>query len=286
LMSWCDEKCPDGQNPYVWRFSIYGKSANRKTPKNIFHKSDFYTIYDEKGQRLLDIEHGLSGLEDKFAAIRDKKIHKGKLLSRDERDYVLYFLAAMHNRTVASREYAEGEWDRVITLGDEMKNQYNEIPIEKRENIVLPGKLGRGKSYSLEELKQMVEEPVQNIMLPRILTEFELYRKMHVSFLITDDEVGFITSDDPCIWYDPEAYKRPAFYQSVGLGCQSVEVSMPISPRVTLFVSHKQLPLYLKVDKKTVDNFNHKVRFYADKYFIVNQNFKNEYWFKHMEPPK
>ena len=45
---------------------------------------------------------------------------------------------------------------------------------------------------------------------------------MHMAILNTDDEVGFLTSDQPCVWFDPEAYKRPAMYRSIGLGYKSV----------------------------------------------------------------
>lgn len=68
---------------------------------------------------------------------------------------------------------------------------------------------------------------MQTIKIPRINAEFNHYIKMHLSILNTDDEVGFITSDDPCVWFDPEAYKRLPFYRSVGLGYRSVEVHCP-----------------------------------------------------------
>jgi len=286
LMSWCDKKSPKEQSAYLWMYSSDGSKVKRKSPKNIFYKNDFYTIYDDDGSRILDVEHGLSGIENRFAAIRDKKINKGKLLSRVEMDYILYFVAAMNNRTVASRNHFEGEWKKVIDLGDKLKEEILKIPFEKRQNMTFPGSISEGKSRSLTEMKEIRDNPVEQLMLPRIRVEFQQYRKMHASFFITEDDVGFITSDNPCVWFDPDSYKRPAMYQSLGLGYPNIEVTMPISPKVTIIISHHKLPLYIHVEKASVDSMNRKTRFNAKEYYIVNQEHNNKFWFKVLTPPK
>jgi hypothetical protein len=40
---------------------------------------------------------------------------------------------------------------------------------------------------------------------------------MSVAVLVTDTSPGFITSDDPCIWIDPDVHKRPLMMQATGL---------------------------------------------------------------------
>ncbi|PKR83893.1 DUF4238 domain-containing protein [Heyndrickxia camelliae] len=287
LESWCDPNIPDGYDEYVWMFSADGESVKRKNPKNIFYESDMYTIVDENGNRILDIEHGLSGLEGKFALIRDNKLASQQKLSLEERYYILIFVAAMNNRTAASKEHLSSEWGKVVELGNMLKQSYENGTPEQRKALESIGSLNKdGHSFSLDEVEKFQQEPMQTIMIPRINAEFNHYKKMQLSILNTDDEVGFITSDDPCVWFDPEAYKRPPFYRSVGLGYRSVEVTLPISPNQAILISHTPLPMYLNVDMGIVDSINRKTRFHADKYYVVNKNYKNDFWFKVLEPPK
>jgi len=285
LKSWCDPDKPEGYDEYVWMFSYDGESVKRKSPKNIFYETDMYTITDEKGNRILDIEHGLSGLEGKFALIREKKLSSLLKPSLEERNYILLFVAAMHNRTVAVKEHLTSEWGKVVELGNLVKQSYENGTPEQRKALESVGSLNNDEpSFTLDEVEKFHNEPMQTIMIPRIIAEFNLYTKMHLSILNTNDEVGFITSDNPCVWFDPEAFKRPPFYQSVGLGNKNVEVTLPISPKQAILISHTPLPLYLNVDMRTVDSINRKTRFQADKYYVVNKHYKKDYWFKVLKP--
>lgn len=286
LQSWCDPNVPDGYDRYVWMFSSDGESFKKKNPKNIFYEKDMYTILDENGNRILDIEHGLSGLEGKFASIRDNKLVSQQKLSFEERCYLLIFVAAMHNRTVAIKEHLSSEWGKVVELGKMVKQAYeNGTTSEKKAFESVGSFLGDGPSFTLDEIEKFQQEPMQTMMMPRINAEYNLYTKMHLSILNTDDEVGFITSDNPCVWFDPEAYKRPPVYRSVGLGSRTVEVTLPISPNQAILISHIPLPMYLNVDMRTVDSINRKTRFHADEYYVVNRNYKKDFWFKVIEPP-
>lgn len=243
-----------------------------------------YTIVDKNGNRILEIEHGLSGLEGKFALIRDNKLASQQKLSLEERYYILIFVAAMH---VAIKVHLSSEWGKVVELGNMVKQSYENGTPEQRKALESVGSLNNdGPSFTLDEVGKFQQEPMQTIMIPRINAEFNLYTKMHLSILNTDDEVGFITSDNPCVWFDPEAYKRPPFYRSVGLGYKSVEVTLPISPKQAILISHTPLPLYLNVDMLNVDSINRKTRFHADKYYVVNRNYKKDFWFKVLEPPQ
>lgn len=281
LESWCDPETPEGYDKYVWMFDYNGETVKRRNPKNIFYESDMYTIFDEQGNRVLNIEHGLSGLEDKFAVIRSRKISKHLKLTLEERYYVLAFVAALHNRTVAIKEHMSNQWGEVLELGRKLQQEYEKASPENRKAMESIGQLNKeGKSFTMDEIEKIHLEPLQTQMIPRINAEVNSYMKMHMSILNTADEVGFITSDNPCVWFDPKAYLRPPMYRSVGLGYQSVEVTLPISPRQAILISHTELPLYISVPIKNVDSINRKTRFSADKYFVVSRNYKNDYWFK------
>ncbi|MEH7277165.1 DUF4238 domain-containing protein [Neobacillus vireti] len=286
LGSWCDSYIPEGYDKYVWMFNYNGEIVKRKNPKNIFYESDLYTIFDNEEKRILDIEHGLSGLEGKFALIRDNKLALKQDLTVEDKNYILAFVAAIHNRTAATREHLSRQWGQILDLGKLIKQEYENASSEKKKAIETIGSLNKGDdSFSLDDVEKFHNEPMQTLMVPRINAEFNCYTKMHMSILNTDDEVGFITSDDPCVWFDPESFKRPPMYRSVGLGNKKVEVTLPISPKQAIFISHTPLPLYISVNMQTLDSINRKTRFSADKYFIVNRNYKKDFWFKVIEPP-
>ena len=109
--------------------------------------------------------------------------------------------------------------------------------------------------------------------------------KMKMSILCTDDQVGFITSDNPCVWYDPESYKLPPFYRSPGLGKKTIEITMPISPKQCSLFSWQDMEGYLKIENEIVDTLNHRHRMLSKTNYIVNTNpiTVNEIWFK--SPP-
>lgn len=286
LGRWCDINKPIGHDDYVWVFDYDGKNAKKKSPKNIFYETDLYTIYDDKGNRILDIEHGLSELESRFVSIRERKIEKHLELSIEERLIILAFIAAIHNRTPSVKAHISKTWGEILELGKAMRESYQKASPEQKRIMAEIGSLHNSdNSLSMEEAEKIHLEPLQTTMIPRIQTETELYSKMHMAILDTDDEIGFITSDQPCVWFDPEAYKRPPMYRSVGLGYRSVEVTLPISPKQAIIISHYKLPLYNTVNMSTVDSINRKTRFMANKYFVVNKFYKNDFWFKVLKPP-
>lgn len=97
----------------------------------------------------------------------------------------------------------------------------------------------------------------------------------------TTVEPGFITSDSPCVWFDPEANKRPPFYQTVGLGYKTVEVTLPISPKQAILLSwNEKNKGYMELNyEKNIDELNRITRFHCDEHFIVNKNIKKGIWF-------
>jgi hypothetical protein len=97
----------------------------------------------------------------------------------------------------------------------------------------------------------------------------------------------FITSDVPVTWFDPDFYKRPPAYQSLGLAYPNVEVRMPVSPRLILNISH-----HTELDGRRflatgqmVEEFNRVARFECYEHFVTQSNRKNDYWFFDMQPP-
>lgn len=78
--------------------------------------------------------------------------------------------------------------------------------------------------------------------------------KMPMSILVTDDEVGFVTSDNPCVWNVPGAHKLPPGLRFPSLSQPSIEISLPLTPQHLLLISYSVYPLYVDVKQSTVDD--------------------------------
>jgi hypothetical protein len=97
--------------------------------------------------------------------------------------------------------------------------------------------------------------------------------------LVTNDETGFITSDTPCVWFNPSLYKLPPFYRHPGLGQKDIEVTLPLTPRHLLTISHHRYPRYVTINSKAVDEFNRRTRFHCAEEFVSWKGETQPYWF-------
>ncbi len=70
LAAWTDPDVPAGHTPFVHVFSRDGSRERCKAPTNIFKETDLYTIIMPDGTRDLQLERGLTGLEQAFCKIR------------------------------------------------------------------------------------------------------------------------------------------------------------------------------------------------------------------------
>ncbi len=121
-----------------------------------------------------------------------------------------------------------------------------------------------------------------NLLLPAIEVTAEILAKMNAHFLyLEDSKVGFITSDNPCLYLDP---LNPGLYS--GLGSHSIELTFPISPKMLAIFfwgdpQHCPYKLaYTPATDEYIEVFNHRTRLFCNKQFIVNQNITKEIWFK------
>jgi hypothetical protein len=110
--------------------------------------------------------------------------------------------------------------------------------------------------------------------------------QMHFAVLCTDDPVGFITTDDPCTWFNPEAYKLPPFYRAPGLGMNDIQVTFPISPRQCLLITHNNAIGYADVPLEIVNELNHRHIAHADQKFISCSAEVTPIWFQKFSMPE
>ncbi len=279
LKAWCDPNTPTGQEPYVWRFSRDGSSSARKAPDTVFHETDLYTIKLPDGGRDLVLEHGLAQLESEFVSIRDTKLKRCESIEFTEHVLLCAFIAAAQARTPAQRDHLAEQWKNVLKTADSMMEwAKTATPEEKRAaaSMTLPN---REPSFTYDEVKAMAEKPLQTTMFSAIRTLTPLLARLDFAVLTSDGELGFITSDTPCVWFDAEAYKRPPFYQVPALMYESIEITLPVSPDQIIVLNRRGLSGYLLASAKVVDEFNRHTRFNCTDYFVNNTNLTRPIWF-------
>jgi len=93
-------------------------------------------------------------------------------------------------------------------------------------------------------VKAFAEQPLQNLMVTEIETQARLLRRLSMAILICPDRSAFITSDNPCAWFDAEAYKRPPMFRGPALMYPSIEISLPVSPHHLILLNRRDLDGY------------------------------------------
>ena len=288
VKAWVDPSSPKNQEPYVWVFGKEERDGRRKAPRNIFHENDFYTVGMSEGDRDLAVEHGLSEIESLFAGIRIQKLNFGRELSDEEHFTLCLFVAALHMRTPAQLDHLTGFWERVLNVMNQMKESFDKAPPEKRVQMASASSLGSsdGKGASMEQVQAAVDERVKHIMVPALIAEAKLLPKLDMAILQTDSELGFITSDSPVVWFDPEAYKRPPMHQVPALMYETIEITMPISPSQMLLLNRQGQTGYVEIPPETVDGLNRRTRFHAHANFVVREDDTKNIWFEEREEPE
>jgi len=280
LKAWCDPSTPGGQEPYVWVFSGDGSNPRRKAADNLFHEIDLYTIELSDGGRNLILEHGLAQLESEFVSIRKKKLDQQKPLAAVERALLCAFVAAARARTPAQRDHLQEQWDRVLAVADSIMEWAKTATPEQRRTASSLGSRWSKRSMTYDEIKALSEKPLQTSMMAYIGAETPLLTGLDMAvFTCLKGSPGFITSDNPCVWSDAEAYQRPPAFQSPALMYESIEITLPISPQQILLLNRRDLNGYFPAFEQLVDELNRRTRFNCVNQFVNNANFAKPVWF-------
>ncbi|UVK52732.1 DUF4238 domain-containing protein [Mesorhizobium sp. AR02] len=300
LSAWTDPATPADQMPYVWLFPRTGGDGRRKSPKNMFQETDMYTVAMPDGSRDLSFEHGLSQLESGMARLREDFVEQRKLLPNILRMKLSVFIAAMHSRTPRFRDHQRQQWQKILSTGDEITKQMATKTPAERARIARLSLPPSGPTMSMEDVQRIVDYPIQSIAPAVIESEFPFLMQMRLTVFCSDPSgQGFITSDAPVVWYDPEAYKRPPMYRGAALMYESLEITMPLSPRRMLFIAHDKpmskgvkpiiahdkpmskgvKPIsYTDVSEDVVVALNRRTARFADQEIVVSKDFFDGRW--------
>ena len=142
----------------------------------------------------------------------------------------------------------------------------------------------------IDGLRRLVAAPLQELTFPMIAAQLSVFAQVNikVGILYHDFDIGFVTSDTPCVWFDPEAAKAPLPFQgAVGLGSRTVEVTLPITPKQALILSHHDhLEGYVPLsDVALIHEMNRRIIAHCDKEFVSSRPNTHPWWFYGISKP-
>lgn len=274
LKAWCDPAAPSEHEPWVWQFAKDGKTSRRKPPRKIFFENDLYTLGLGHGLRDLRIELGLGELEDQFVRIREAKLQERLPLAPDEDLTVRAFVAAMQTRTPRQLDHWLANLLRLTKKGREI-----DAAVQAGNRSVV-GLSGGGPSLSQGEVESLASAARGELVFPMIQAQLPILCRMNLSIVETDDVLGFITSDAPCVWVDPEMSAAPFPRTTPGLGTESIEVSLPVSPSHLLLLTWRVQSGYLLTGEAGLNEINRRTRLHSKEHFIVREDKTKTEWFQ------
>ena len=291
--AWIDPTIPVGPKiaPFVWVFDQDGTNTRRKSPANLFTETDIYTMTKADGQRDLYLEHGFCDLEDRFTRIRNLRFAKNQWPTAEEMVFLLAFVATFQARTQANRDHQRQQWGNIRQRMEEMQKSYEEAsPAKKvafeRMGSIAPIESDRCSGMTIQDVKVMEEFSIQTMMGTIVKTVLPIFQRMSCAVLQTDDPIGFVTSDHPCTWFDSESYKLQPFYRGPGLYSSTIEITLPISPRQCLVLSHRSnLNGYFDIPQHVVDELNYRHVSHCKDSFISHSKQTRQIWFEKREMP-
>jgi hypothetical protein len=132
---------------------------------------------------------------------------------------------------------------------------------------------------SLEDVKRLADEPIQHMLPSLVRTEVPFLMSMNLTIFCQNDDLGFITSDRPCVWVDPVAATRPFPYNQPVLASPTIEITMPLSPHHSALLCWPQMDAYVNLDAGDVDRVNRRTHVCCHEHFIARRNISKAEWF-------
>lgn len=275
LNAWCDPD-PARQNPRrVHRYNTDGSYRDYRPPSRIFTVDDLYTVTDPDGGRDLNTEHALNRLEDSFARLRKTWLLEGKPLTSKGRLDLIWFIAAMRNRSPAMHAQQQAFHDRVLQVANSMEDGLKAMSPAKRaawhsesRRTSLPRAEG-DRGIPLSAYRKIAAQPFGSYLPRRIVAEAQMLEQMHLTIIRNPVGQPLITSDRPVVWWDPK--NPPPSHIPLGLSRRTIEVTCPLTPRLCALISHKPGSDYADTGIEGADCLNMRTLYRAVDTFISCQ---------------
>ncbi len=262
LKEWCDSNTPDGYTPYVWLVSKDGHAIEKKAPTNIFNANDFYTVFNENGNRNLELEHYLHKIEDDFLTAR-RSIQARRPITDKEFQSIVLFIASTYARTKLQKREQKEIWSDLLSI-------YQLMSIDH----TMPDVYKKIQDLQVQPLSYHIHNFL-NITVPVLL-------ELKLTIMVVSRPIGFITSDNPVLWLDPSLGLTNQPVSFFGLESPYLEIILPLSPNRLAKLTRNDPELYLCVDSQPelVDEVNKLIVYFSEEFVVMNHNKPNPYWFE------
>jgi hypothetical protein len=137
----------------------------------------------------------------------------------------------------------------------------------------------RNPKLTMGDVRKIVQHPIQFFLPAAMRAEIPILMQMQSAFLIAPSGSEFITSDNPVARYDPEMSARPILYRTPDLRFPTVEVTLPLSPKITLSVTHGLAPrpgikpvVYIDVSASDVKMMNIRTAIFSNEFIVSSRN--------------
>lgn len=275
--------------PYIWQFNRLGENGRKKSPAKLFTETDIYSVPLPDGQRDLTLEHGFQQLEDMFTRIRRLRLEKKKTITPDDAFVLHLFVATARARTASYRDFHRNQFGGLREKLEDFSIDYKSATEEEKQAMRRASSfsVGNGERLSISDIKKMEDFPIQGMLAPTLRAVLPIFEKMSMAILCTNDNIGFITSDNPVTWFDPDAYRLPPLQRSPGLIYKNIEVTLPLTPNQCLLLSHHQeVSGYIDIPNDALDEINRRHIQHCDEVFISRKNLLREFWFQKTPLPE
>jgi Protein of unknown function (DUF4238) len=278
LSAWLEPVTPPGQQRALWKFAKDGTDKHRRSPQKTFTESDRYTVLLKNGERDLTVEHTLNRIENDFSGVLRRLRRREPITIRDKARLAI-FTAAMLGRTKRRANNWKETWQdlRRMVSDFETKDDKNEAsgtlsPGERLPPGAVPVNAAELDQFLLNSHPEYLTNTIE-IAAPQLFA-------MDLSIYSTEDELGFLTSDEPCIMHNPTAYRFHPMMRSAGLRQRHVQVLLPLTPRLLIAFTHKQTyPYITPLSKDQLDEVNRMIVWYADREIVSWRGILRPEWF-------
>lgn len=275
IKAWCDPQTPNN-GAFVWVVSKKHHIISRKSPKSLFAEEDFYTVYDSNGKRILELEHKLQEVEDKFILLRDRKLQNHHPLTPTDRKTIALFISTIFARTKRQKDESKQIWKEYLDFVDSLPPDLS-IRIKSTEDY---------KQVQMLHLSQPMPYHLFHIVN---LTAPYLFL-LNCAIYETETSPGLITSDNPCFWFDPAVFISSKPKPFFGIGSPTLNILFPVSPKQYISLQRNGPDGYIDLHEnpesevELIDLVNGFTATNCEEFIVVNQKTFKPQWFDESIP--
>lgn len=257
----------------LWVYNDKDNSIKNLTPINTALITNYYTLEDEDGNKIYELEKMLAEIEGATHPVINKLSNKEQI-NQEEKEVLALFIALLQSRTPGSIEKLRAMTEPLMEW---MVKRYTENEAFL-EHIISQAEEGKGeKCPCKKELKEELSKNPPKIVLTKqaewstlfnsAQAIMQIYLKMNWTFLYITEKSSIITSDNPLLMYEPDIDIGPYGY---GVATPTVQKYFPLTKNLALQIGDigNKVDYKLLNDRKTVRYINESI-YVRRKQFVI-----------------